>query len=148
MIIFDQVLKAKKAPFRVPVLAAAIGIYLPLETMVPIFIGGLLNYLVTKTFGKGLSEEEAEKRNRKGMLFSAGLITGEALMGILMAIAIVVMSRGDALALPAGMQLGGSRRRNGRSRDSRRHRLVAVPRRREGRQEVPSQETGTFLISL
>ncbi|HWN46556.1 MAG TPA: oligopeptide transporter, OPT family [Steroidobacteraceae bacterium] len=108
VIIFDQVLKAKKAPFRVPVLAAAIGIYLPLETMVPIFIGGLLNYLVTKTFGKGLSEEEAEKRNRKGMLFSAGLITGEALMGILMAIPIVVMSRGDALALPAGMQLGGS----------------------------------------
>jgi len=108
VIIFDQVLKTKKAPFRVPVLAAAIGIYLPLETMVPIFIGGLLNYLVTKTFGKGLSEEEAEKRNRKGMLFSAGLITGEALMGILMAIPIVVMSRGDALALPAGMQLGGS----------------------------------------
>ena len=108
VIVFDQVLKAKNAPFRVPVLAAAIGIYLPLETMVPIFIGGLLNYLVTKTFGKGLSEEEAEKRNRKGMLFSAGLITGEALMGILMAIPIVVMSRGDALALPAGMQLGGS----------------------------------------
>ena len=108
VIIFDQVLKAKKAPFRVPVLAAAIGIYLPLETMVPIFIGGLLNYLVTKTFGKGLSEEEAEKRNRKGMLFSAGLITGEALMGILMAIPIVVMSRGDALALPDGLQLGGS----------------------------------------
>jgi putative OPT family oligopeptide transporter len=108
VIIFDQILKAKKAPFRVPVLAAAIGIYLPLETMVPIFIGGLLNYLVTKTFGKGLSEEEAEKRNRKGMLFSAGLITGEALMGILMAIPIVVMSRGDALALPDGLQLGGS----------------------------------------
>jgi len=108
VIIFDQILKAKKAPFRVPVLAAAIGIYLPLETMVPIFIGGLLNYLVTKTFGKGLSEEESEKRNRKGMLFSAGLITGEALMGILMAIPIVVMSRGDALALPEGLQLGGS----------------------------------------
>ena len=108
VIVLDQILKAKKAPFRVPVLAAAIGIYLPLETMVPIFIGGLLNYLVTKTFGTGLSEEEAEKRNRKGMLFSAGLITGEALMGILMAIPIVVMSRGDALALPGWMQLGGS----------------------------------------
>jgi uncharacterized oligopeptide transporter (OPT) family protein len=59
----------------VPVLAAAIGIYLPLETMVPIFLGGLLNYLVTRTFGKGLSEEDVEKRNRKGMLFAAGLIT-------------------------------------------------------------------------
>jgi putative OPT family oligopeptide transporter len=108
VIIFDQILKAKKAPFRVPVLAAAIGIYLPLETMVPIFIGGLLNYLVTRTFGAGLSEEEAEKRNRTGMLFAAGLITGEALMGIIMAIPIVAAGRGDALALPGGLQLGGS----------------------------------------
>src|SRR3954470_7056833 len=76
VIILDEILKAKKAPFRVPVLAAAIGIYLPLETMVPIFLGGLLNYLVTRSFGTGLSEEEVETRNRNGMLFAAGLITG------------------------------------------------------------------------
>ena len=103
-----QHLKARKAPFRVPVLAAAIGIYLPLETMVPIFLGGLLNYLVTRSFGNGLSEEEADKRNRKGMLFAAGLITGEALMGILMAIPIVASGKGDVMALPGGLQLGGA----------------------------------------
>jgi putative OPT family oligopeptide transporter len=108
VIIFDQILKAKKAPFRVPVLAAAIGIYLPLETMVPIFLGGLLNYLVTKTFGQGLTEEQQEMRNRKGMLFAAGLITGEALMGILMAVPIVLAGRGDVMALPSGLQLEGS----------------------------------------
>jgi putative OPT family oligopeptide transporter len=108
VIVIDQILKAKNAPFRVPVLAAAIGIYLPLETMVPIFLGGLLNYLVTRTFGKGLSEEEAEKRNRKGMLFAAGLITGEALMGILMAIPIVAAGKGDVLALPDALQMHGS----------------------------------------
>jgi putative OPT family oligopeptide transporter len=107
VIVFDSILKAKNAPFRVPVLAAAIGIYLPLETMVPIFLGGLLNYLVTKTFGKGLTEEEAEKRNRKGMLFAAGLITGEALMGIMMAIPIVAARKGDVLALPSALQLHG-----------------------------------------
>jgi putative OPT family oligopeptide transporter len=108
VIVFDLILKAKKAPFRVPVLAAAIGIYLPLETMVPIFLGGLINYLVIKGFGKGLSEEETEKRNRKGMLFAAGLITGEALMGILMAVPIVAAGKGDVLALPDGLQLHGS----------------------------------------
>jgi putative OPT family oligopeptide transporter len=108
VIIFDLILKAKKAPFRVPVLAAAIGIYLPLETMVPIFLGGLLNFLVTRTFGAGLSEDETEKRNRKGMLFAAGLITGEALMGIAMAVPIVIAGRGDVMALPEGLQLGGS----------------------------------------
>ena len=108
VIIFDSILKAKNAPFRVPVLAAAIGIYLPLGTMVPIFLGGLLNYLVTRGFGKGLSEDQVEKRNRRGMLFAAGLITGEALMGILMAIPIVAAGKGDVLALPAALQIGGS----------------------------------------
>jgi hypothetical protein len=76
--------------------------------MVPIFLGGLLNHLVTRSFGKGISEDEAEKRNRTGTLFAAGLITGEALMGILMAIPIVVSGRGDVLALPDGLQLGVS----------------------------------------
>jgi len=108
IIVLDQILKARNSHFRVPVLAAAIGIYLPLETMVPIFLGGLLNHLVTRSFGKGISEDEAEKRNRTGTLFAAGLITGEALMGILMAIPIVVSGRGDVLALPDGLQLGVS----------------------------------------
>jgi putative OPT family oligopeptide transporter len=99
-IALDLFLKSRGSKFRVPVLAAAIGIYLPLETMLPIFLGGLLNHLVTRTFGKGLSEEEVEKRNRGGMLFSAGLITGESLMGIFMAIPIVIAARADVLALP------------------------------------------------
>nr|HPG94965.1 oligopeptide transporter, OPT family [Dokdonella sp.] len=45
--------------------------------------------------------------HRKGMLFSAGLITGEALMGIFIAIPIVVSGRANVLALPADMQFGG-----------------------------------------
>jgi hypothetical protein len=82
--------------------------------MVPIFLGGLLNYLVTRKFGPGLSEEERERHNRKGTLFAAGLITGEALMGILMGFAIyfanrnVVVPKPDVLALPAGFQIPGS----------------------------------------
>ena len=53
VIMLDLYLKARGAKFRVPVLAAAIGIYLPLETMVPIFLGGLLNHLVTRTLRQG-----------------------------------------------------------------------------------------------
>jgi len=108
IIIFDQILKAKNAPFRVPVLAAAIGIYLPLETMVPIFLGGLLSYLVTRSFGPGLSEDEVEKRNRTGTLFAAGLITGEALMGIFIGAAIYFSKEREVLALPAGGQVTGA----------------------------------------
>ncbi len=42
IIAFDEWLKSRNSTFRVPVLAAAIGIYLPLELMVPIFLGGLI----------------------------------------------------------------------------------------------------------
>jgi putative OPT family oligopeptide transporter len=108
IIIIDQILKARNAPFRVPVLAAAIGIYLPLETMVPIFLGGLLSYLVTRSFGPGLSEDEVEKRNRTGTLFAAGLITGEALMGIFIGAAIYFSKEREVLALPQGGQLTGA----------------------------------------
>src|SRR6185295_13385015 len=108
IIVLDQVLKARGAKFRVPVLAAAIGIYLPLETMVPIFLGGLLNHLVTRTFGTGLSEDEVEKRNQKGMLFAAGLITGEALMGILIGFTIYGTKNKEVFSLPESLQIGGS----------------------------------------
>jgi len=107
-IAFDQFLKARNAPFRVPVLAAAVGIYLPLETMFPIFAGGLLNYLVTRSFGKGLTEEETERRNRTGMLFAAGLITGEALMGIIIGFSIYGTDDPEVFALPKSLQLGGT----------------------------------------
>ena len=45
---------------------------------------------------------------RKGMLFAAGVITGEALMGIVIAIPIVVAGRADVLALPPGLRIGES----------------------------------------
>ncbi|MBZ0087143.1 MAG: oligopeptide transporter, OPT family [Thermomonas sp.] len=108
IIALDEWLKAKSSSFRVPVLAAAIGIYLPLELMVPIFLGGLLAYLVEKRHGMvGTKDESARDRlHRPGTLFAAGLITGEALMGILIAIPIVVSGRADVIALPEALQQG------------------------------------------
>ncbi|MGN7725928.1 OPT family oligopeptide transporter [Luteimonas sp. 22616] len=107
VIALDEWLKSRKSTFRVPVLAAAIGIYLPLELMVPIFIGGLLSYFVERKKGlKPHDEEERDRIHRPGTLFSAGLITGEALMGIAIAIPIVVSERADVLALPEQFQFG------------------------------------------
>jgi putative OPT family oligopeptide transporter len=105
-IALDEWLKARKSSFRVPVLGAAIGIYLPLELMVPIFFGGLLNYIVQRRHGKNLSEEALDRVHRPGTLFSAGLITGEALMGIIIAIPIVVSGNAAVLALPQSFQFG------------------------------------------
>ncbi|CAN7195430.1 oligopeptide transporter, OPT family [Pseudoxanthomonas sp. LjRoot168] len=107
IIAFDGWLKARNSSFRVPVLAAAIGIYLPLELMVPIFLGGLLAWLVERRHGVVGAEEEVRDRvHRPGVLFSAGLITGEALMGIFIAIPIVVSGRADVLALPEQFHFG------------------------------------------
>jgi len=103
----DEWLKARGSAFRVPVLAAAIGIYLPLELMVPIFLGGLLSHLVERRHKLRAGDEEMRDRiHRPGTLFAAGLITGEALMGIAIAIPIVVSGRADVLALPPTLQFG------------------------------------------
>jgi putative OPT family oligopeptide transporter len=109
IIAVDEVLKAKGAKFRMPVLAAAVGIYLPLELSVPIFVGGMLAWLcerALKVNGRATTPEDGERLGRKGMLFAAGVITGEALMGIVIAVAIWLTERPDALALPEGFRLG------------------------------------------
>jgi hypothetical protein len=77
-----------------PVLAVAIGIYLPLELAVPIFAGGIIHWAV-QSFHKrwNTPAEQIEQSNRHGLLFASGLITGEALMGILLAIPIVILKQ-------------------------------------------------------
>jgi putative OPT family oligopeptide transporter len=108
IIAIDTWLKASGKKFRVPVLACAIGIYLPIELMVPIFLGGLLSYVVERRSGVDRNDEEAvAKVHQKGTLFAAGLITGEALMGIAIAFPIVYSERLDVLNLPESMQFGG-----------------------------------------
>jgi putative OPT family oligopeptide transporter len=107
IIALDEWLKAHGSHFRVPVLGAAIGIYLPLELMVPIFLGGLVSYFVERRHGVSPRDEaERDRVHRPGTLFSAGLITGEALTGILIAIPIVASGRADVLALPPSLQFG------------------------------------------
>ena len=106
IILVDEYLKRVKAPFRAPVLAVAVGIYLPLELSVPIFSGGLIAYLVERKLGIRGDSPQAERAKQNGVLFAAGLITGEALMGIFIAIPIVMSGSADVLALGSGLQFG------------------------------------------
>ncbi|HIG30518.1 MAG TPA: oligopeptide transporter, OPT family [Verrucomicrobiales bacterium] len=84
VIIADQVLKAKKSHFRMPVLAVAIGLYLPFELDSAIMLGGLVAWAANR--GKKKSSDAVS--SKPGLLFASGLITGEALVGILLAIPI------------------------------------------------------------
>lgn len=101
IIILDLRLKKQESSFRTPVLALAIGIYLPFELGVPILAGGVIAALVKRKLnriGTQEGEESSKSIEQHGLLISSGLITGEALVGILMAIPIVVSGKADVLA--------------------------------------------------
>ena len=104
IIIIDETLKARGSNFRAPVLAVAVGIYLPLELSSAIFLGGLIAHLASKAHAARGNDGETSMRH--GMLFAAGLITGEALVGILMAIPIVISGKADVLALSESLRMG------------------------------------------
>jgi len=102
VIVFDEWLKRGRSGLRAPVLAVAVGVYLPLDVMMPIFLGGLLSLLVKR---RNRLDGNDESHAGRGMLFGAGLIAGESLMGVIIAIPIVASGRADVLALPPALQL-------------------------------------------
>lgn len=95
VIIIDFQLERRNSNFRMPVLAMAIGIYLPLQLSMAIFLGGLVAWAAGRTHR---TEESRAALGNNGVLFAAGLITGEGLVGIVMAVPIVISGRADVLA--------------------------------------------------
>ena len=92
----------------VPSLAFAVGLYLPIATSAPIFVGGMVRkivdvYLKRKLAAQNLTEEEivAETDKSHGVLMASGYIAGAAVAGILFAI----------FAVPAGARSDIRRRR-------------------------------------
>src|SRR5437868_9892535 len=76
----------------IPSLAFAVGVYLPISTSAPIFVGGMVRlgvdkYLRRKLAGKNLSEEQlvAEGDKSSGVLLASGYIAGGALAGVVYA---------------------------------------------------------------
>jgi hypothetical protein len=84
----------------IPSLAFAVGVYLPLSSSTPIFLGGMLRRLVDATArsrlgpSSKLTEEElvAEGDKSPGVLIASGYIAGGAIAGILIAFVAGVMS--------------------------------------------------------
>jgi len=68
---------------KVPTLAFALGMYLPIELNTPLFFGGLVAYLVQKSSKDAVI---SEKRWHKGTLIASGFLAGGALMGVVGAI--------------------------------------------------------------
>ncbi len=68
----------------IPSLPFAVGVYLPLSTMVPVYLGGLLRHFAEKT---AANEDDAAERREQGVLFGSGLVGGEGLLGVGIAVA-------------------------------------------------------------
>ncbi len=81
IIALDEYLKRVKAPFRTPILAVAVGIYLPFGLSTLIFVGGMLAWIVKKRFAPKDEHQRVSLENA-GMLLASGLIAGEAITGV------------------------------------------------------------------
>lgn len=66
-------------------LSFAVGLYLPLSTTLPIFIGGAIKGIVDWRAKKSHEKSEGDNELGKGNLFATGLVAGGALLGVLIA---------------------------------------------------------------
>ncbi len=80
----------------VPSLPFAVGIYLPLSTMTPVFVGGCIRYFVDK---KWKSKQEQDTQKEQGILLGSGLIAGEGIIGVLIAAYAVIAGRPQGLGI-------------------------------------------------
>jgi putative OPT family oligopeptide transporter len=97
LIVTDEALRKSGSRFRAHVMPVAVGIYLPLSLSTPIFAGGLLTWALARACAaKGEKVVDAAKHT--AILISSGLIAGEAIAGILIA---MPRTMGVNLPIPA-----------------------------------------------
>ncbi|GAA4859620.1 OPT family oligopeptide transporter [Luteimonas vadosa] len=77
---------------RIPSLPFAVGVYLPLSTMTPIFLGGLLRWWL----GRKRDATTQEARTERGVLLGSGFVGGEGLLGVGIAGAAFYLGRRPA----------------------------------------------------
>ena len=75
---------------RIPSLPFAVGVYLPVSTMTPIFVGGLIRLWMERN---SKDEAQAGDRRERGVLLGSGFVGGEGLLGVGIALVAVAKSR-------------------------------------------------------
>ena len=75
---------------RIPSLPFAVGVYLPVSTMTPIFVGGLIRLWMERS---ARDETQAADRRERGVLLGSGFVGGEGLLGVGIALVAVVQSK-------------------------------------------------------
>jgi len=81
--------------FKIPSLPFAVGVYLPVSTMTPIFIGGLIRLYFEK---RTKDKEQLDERRERGILLGSGFVGGEGLLGVgIAAVAFIQSKKPDGI---------------------------------------------------
>lgn len=95
-IIVDLILTKNTKSLALPPLAVGMGIYLPPTLEIPLVIGSVIGYIMHKRLraraalrSPGKEDEDVEACTHRGVLFASGLIVGESLIGVIIAMLIV-----------------------------------------------------------
>jgi putative OPT family oligopeptide transporter len=78
--------------FKIPALPFAVGLYLPFELSTPIMAGGIIRWMVERKKNESLAD-----RRENGVLFSSGLIAGDALIGVILAGIVAAGTKWEAV---------------------------------------------------
>ena len=97
--------KVSNKVFGLPVIAVGIGIYLPPSINMPVIVGAFLAWIMTRHIAKLGNKEVSAKAERFGTLFSAGLIVGESLMGVILAFVIAASVTTGGSEAPLSLNL-------------------------------------------
>jgi putative OPT family oligopeptide transporter len=104
--IFADEMLRKNWNTRLPVLAVGLGIYLPMNTTIPVVIGGVLSWLIQMRLSRMYRNGSAQQREAKcsphrhrGLLLSCGIVAGASITGVIVAIPFVIKQSSDALKI-------------------------------------------------
>ncbi|MEO6984894.1 MAG: oligopeptide transporter, OPT family [Paralcaligenes sp.] len=96
VIVIDVILTRCTVRYRLPSLAVAMGLYLPPSIVLALFVGAVISWYVKRRIHQYANREHTDAEpllahaDRKGTLFASGLIVGESLIGVILAMTIVV----------------------------------------------------------
>lgn len=102
-IFIDEIVKQYGT--RLPVLAVGLGIYLPMDTTIPVVIGGTLAYIIQLALNKRYPQHTPENdaklivHRHRGLLLVCGIVAGSSIMGVILAIPFALKQSSDALKI-------------------------------------------------
>ncbi|MFJ1267006.1 OPT family oligopeptide transporter [Legionella lytica] len=113
IILLNHIFKIRRI-LNLSILGVAIGMYLPLSSSFPLFIGGMIALFVQRHLRRVQKDKEEQvTRKQKGTLIACGLVAGSAIIDVLLAIPFSIAKNPDALQLAgaswknASVYLGG-----------------------------------------